>query len=149
MPTPSKKMAAQIRRVLTRTLRLEKRVIFRQETLKLYPSEIHLLQVIAEEAGLSAGAMAKRLGITVGAVSQTLHRLEQKGMIIKTKNPSLKNKLTATLTKSGQRAFRRFEEEQETSLKAFSSYLGSLTGKDRRIIEGFLTQMEEFLKSLG
>ncbi|MBA4394300.1 MAG: hypothetical protein C0407_12185 [Desulfobacca sp.] len=145
----TKKMAGQIRRVINRTMLLGKRSIFRHEALKLYPSEIHLLQVIHEEAGLSAGEMAKRLGITIGAVSQTLNRLEKKGGITKTKDPALKNKLTAVLTKSGESAFRGFEREQEATLKAFSKYLDGLADNERTIIEGFLSHMEMFLKSLG
>jgi DNA-binding MarR family transcriptional regulator len=149
MLSQTQKMAGQIRRVINRTMLLEKRSIFRHEALKLYPSEIHLLQVINEEEGLSAGETAKRLGITIGAVSQTLNRLEKKGVIKKTKDPALKNKLTATFTRSGKAAFRGFEQEQEATLKAFSNYLDGLADNERKIIEGFLSQMEMFLKSLG
>lgn len=79
---------------------------------RLYPSEIHLPQVIQEGADLSAGERAKRLGISKGAVSQTLKRLEKKGVIPKTKEPALRNKLTATLTGVGEADLRRFEAEQ-------------------------------------
>jgi DNA-binding MarR family transcriptional regulator len=149
MTSQTKKMAGQIRRVINRTMLLEKRSIFRHEALRLYPSEVHLMQVINEEAGLSAGEMAKRLGITVGAVSQTLNRLDKKGVIKKTKDPALKNKLTATFTMSGKAAFKGFEQEQQATLKAFSTYLSGLADRDREIIEGFLSHMEVFLKSLG
>jgi DNA-binding MarR family transcriptional regulator len=149
MSSSTKKMAQQIRRVINRTMLLEKRSILQHEALRLYPSEIHLMQVINEESDLSAGELAKRLGITIGAVSQTLNRLEKKGMIKKTKEPALKNKLTATFTGSGKAAFRRFEYEQEAVLKAFSTYLDGLSDKERETIEGFLSQMEVFLKNLG
>lgn len=149
MTSQTKKMAGQIRRVINRTMLLEKRTIFRHETLRLYPSEIHLMQIINEESGLSAGEMAKRLGITVGAVSQTLNRLDKKGVIKKTKEPSLKNKLTATFTTSGKAAFQGFEQEQQSTLKAFSNYLTGLDDNEREIIGGFLSHMEVFLKSLG
>ena len=143
------KMAGQVRRVINRTMLLEKRIIYRQGGMKLYPSEIHLMQVIHEEADLSAGEMAQRLGITVGAVSQTLNRLEKKGMIRKVKAPFLKNKLTVTFTESGKAAILGFSREQEETFKAFSAYLGGLSGKDRIIIERFLSNMEGLLKDLG
>jgi DNA-binding MarR family transcriptional regulator len=149
MTSQTKKMAGQIRRVINRTMLLDKRSIFRHEALRLYPSEVHLMQVINEESGLSAGEMAKRLGITVGAVSQTLNRLDKKGVIKKTKDPALKNKLTATFTVSGKAAVKGFEQEQQATLKAFSNYLSSLADHEREIIEGFLSHMEVFLKSLG
>jgi DNA-binding MarR family transcriptional regulator len=149
MTSQTIKMASQLRRVINRTMLLEKRIIFRREALRLYPSEVHLMQVISEESGLSAGEMAQRLGITVGAVSQTLARLEKKGMIRKTKDPSLKNKLTATFTKSGKAAVQGFRQEQEETLKVFSNYLDGLSGKERKIIEGFLSKMEELIQDLG
>ena len=117
-PQPQK-IAGQIRRVINRSMFLAKRTIMNYEGLRLYPSEIHLLQVIKEGADLSAGEMARKLGITNGAVSQTLNRLEKKGVIKKTKEPALKNKLTSTLTEFGQAAFRQFEEEQDGHHEGF------------------------------
>ena len=148
MHSQIQKMAGQIRRVINRTMLLEKRSVFRHEALRLYPSEIHLMQVINEASDQSAGEMAKALGISNGAISQTLKRLERKGVIRKTKDPSLKNKLTATFTESGKAAIQEFEQEQKTTLKAFSNYLAVLSDNEREIIDGFLFQMESFLKSL-
>jgi DNA-binding MarR family transcriptional regulator len=141
-------MAGQIRRVLNRSMVLEKRSMVYHEGLRLYPSEIHLLQVIREGGDPSAGEMAKRLGISNGAVSQTLKRLEKKGVIHKTKDPALKNKLTATLTGDGEGALRIFEAEREQAMKAFSNYLSGLSAREGRTIEGFLTRLEQFLAKL-
>ena len=141
-------IAGQIRRVINRSIILEKRSIVHHEGLRLYPSEIHLLQVIREEADLSAGEMARKLGLTNGAVSQTLNRLEKKGVIKKTKDPALKNKLTVTFTETGSAALRRFEEGQAATMKAFSTYLAGLSERERTVIGGFLFRLEGFLKSL-
>ncbi len=142
------KIAGQIRRVINRSMFLEKRTILHHEDLRLYPSEIHLLQVIKEGEDLSAGEMARKLGLSNGAVSQTLNRLEKKGVIKKSKDPALKNKVTATLNETGRGALKQFEEGQEATMKVFSSYLSGLSEKERRIIEGFLSRLEEFLKRL-
>jgi DNA-binding MarR family transcriptional regulator len=142
-------IAGQIRRVINRSIILGKRSILHHEELRLYPSEIHLLQVILEEADLSAGEMARKLGLSNGAVSQTLGRLEKKGVIQKTKDPALKNKVTATCTDTGKAALRIFEERQEEAMKAFAGYLNALSQKDRNVIDGFLLRMEAFLKSLA
>lgn len=120
----------------------------RHGDLRLYPSEIHLLQVIREKSDLSAGDMARKLGLTNGAVSQTLNRLEKKGVINKIKDPALKNKVTATLTETGSTALQRFEEGREAAMKAFSSYLAGLSERERTVIGGVLFRMEEFLKRL-
>jgi DNA-binding MarR family transcriptional regulator len=148
MSLQPERIAGQIRRVINRSMLLEKRSILKHETLRLYPSEIHLLQVIKEGDDPSAGEMARKLGISNGAVSQTLKRLEKKGVIKKTKDQALKNRLSATLTEVGKTAIRQFEQGQEGTMKAFSSYLGELSQGERKAIEGFLSRLEEFLKSL-
>jgi len=64
MSSHPEKIAGQIRRVINRSMFLEKRAILHHEDLRLYPSEIHLMQVISEGADLSAGEMARKLGIS-------------------------------------------------------------------------------------
>jgi DNA-binding MarR family transcriptional regulator len=148
MSSHTEQIAGQIQRVINRSMFLEKRTILRHEDLRLYPSEIHLLQVIREGRDLSAGEMARKLGISIGAVSQTLKRLDKKRMIRKTKNPALKNRLSATLTEAGQTAMGQFEQGQAAALKAFSKYLSGLSAEERKVIEGFLSRLEMFLKDL-
>jgi DNA-binding MarR family transcriptional regulator len=148
MESQTQKIAGQIRRVINRSMLLEKRSILHHEDLHLYPSEIHLMQVINEGTDLSAGEMARKLGISNGAVSQTLNRLEKKGVIKKTKDPALKNKVTATFTEPGSAAIRQFEQGQEATMKAFSSYLSGLSEGEKKVIEGFLSHLDEFLRRL-
>ena len=146
-PEP-RKLAGQIRRVTNRLIFLEKRSVFRHEGLRLHPSEIHLMQVIAEHPDLNAGEMAQKLGVSNGAVSQTLARLERKGVIKKAKDPSLKNRVSAAFTASGRQAIQRFEEEQASSVESFSTYLAGLSELEREVIGSFLSQVDEFLKGL-
>ena len=106
------------------------------------------MQVIAEQPDLNAGEMAQSLGVSNGAVSQTLARLERKGVINKAKDPSLKNRVTAAFTESGRKAIERFEEQQASSAESFSNYLTGLTEREREAIGSFLSHVEEFLKGL-
>lgn len=149
MNSELKGIDTRIRQLLNRMIFLGKRTVFKHGALHLYPSEIHLMQVIKEQPGVNAGAMARHLGVSNGAISQTLTRLEGKGVISKAKDASLKNELTATFTETGRTAMRRFEEEQAKAIKAFSSYLASLSKNERKIIENFLSHMEELLTRLG
>ncbi len=146
-PEP-RKLAAQIRRVINRLIFLEKRSVLRHGGLRLHPSEIHLMQVISEYPDSSAGEMAQRLGVSNGAVSQTLARLERKGVIKKSKDPSLKNRVTASFTASGKEAMERFEAQQASSRESFSNYLTGLSKSEREVIGGFLSRIEEFMQGL-
>ncbi len=107
------------------------------------------MQVISEYPNLNAGEMAQRLGVSNGAVSQTLARLERKGVIKKSKDPSLKNRVTAAFTAFGKEAIERFEAQQASSVESFSTYLAGLSKRDREVIGSFLSHVEEFLKRLA
>jgi DNA-binding MarR family transcriptional regulator len=148
MPPQPRYIANRIRRVINRLIFLEKRSVLQLGRLRLHPSEIHLMQVIQEQPDLNAGEMAQRLGVSNGAVSQTLARLERKGVITKAKDPSLKNRVTAIFTPSGSAAIQCFEEERASSVESFSNYLASLSEREREVIEGFLSHIEEFLEEL-
>jgi DNA-binding MarR family transcriptional regulator len=106
------------------------------------------MQVISEYPDANAGEMAQRLGVSNGAVSQTLARLERKGVIKKFKDPSLKNRVTASFTASGKEAMERFEAEQASSRESFSNYLNGLSKTEREVIGSFLSRIEEFVQGL-
>jgi DNA-binding MarR family transcriptional regulator len=148
MNPESIKLAGQISRVINRLIFLEKRSVLRHGGLRLHPSEIHLMQVISEYPEANAGEMAQRLGVSNGAVSQTLARLERKGVIKKSKDPSLKNRVTAAFTASGKEAMERFEAQQASSRESFSNYLTGLSKSEREVIGSFLSRIEEFMGGL-
>jgi len=143
-----RKLAAQIRRVINRLIFFEKRSVLRHGGLRLHPSEIHLMQVINEYPDANAGEMAQKLGVSNGAVSQTLARLERKGVIKKSKDPSLKNRVTAAFTPSGKESMERFEAQQAPARESFSNYLAGLSKNEREVIESFLSHIEEFVQKL-
>ncbi len=49
----------------------------------LYMSEVHMIEVIGSYEGITTTKLAAALGITKGAVSQTVSKLEKKAMINK------------------------------------------------------------------
>ncbi len=141
-------IAVHLHRVINQLIFLEKRTILRHGTLKLYPSEIHLLQALREQPDLNGGQLAQRLGVTNGAVSQTLTRLEKKGVIVKTKDPTLKNEMTVAFTDKGMEALLIFDEERASARQQFSAYLAGLSVDEGEAVGEFLSHLEEFLKQL-
>ncbi|MDE2185013.1 MAG: MarR family transcriptional regulator, partial [Alphaproteobacteria bacterium] len=74
--TGAEDIVALWERVTNRLVFLEKRYVFRHGGLALHPSELHLLLAIRGEPEANATRLAARLGVTKGAVSQVLKRLE-------------------------------------------------------------------------
>ena len=142
-------IAAQLDRVVNQLLALEKKTVLSHGKLRLHPSEIHLMLVVDEDSSRNATAMAQRLGVSKGAVSQTLTRLENKGVIVKVKDAGAKNELWARFTPLGREAIGLFKKQRSTLQAAHVAYLAGLPDGDRKAIQGFLTHLERFLAALG
>ena len=141
-------LADQILRISNKLLFLEKKSILEYGDIKLFPSEIHLITTIDEGQDINASKMAVRLGVTKGAVSQTLARLEKKGILYKTKDPQNRNELTVHFTALGKEILKKNQKKRTSVHKQYTQYFSDISEKERRIISDFLTKMEKFFDSV-
>ena len=141
-------LAEQILRISNKLIFLEKKSIIKLGGLKLYPSEIHLIDVIAKGHDINASKMAARLGVTKGAVSQTLARLEKKGILHKTKDPQNKNELTVYFTPLGKNVLEEQRKLQVRFHDQYAKYFSNISEKEKTIIMGFLKKMEDLFDGL-
>lgn len=86
--------------VLDAVLYLDKKQIVQAGEVRLHPSESRLLACAVE--GMTFTQMARRFGISKGAVSQTFARLAGKGVVVIAKDGSRKNAARVALTPLGQ-----------------------------------------------
>jgi DNA-binding MarR family transcriptional regulator len=137
--------AEQLFRIINQLIFNEKNnILVYGDNLKLFPSEIHLILMITNGKFENYNKIVQQLGVTKGAVSQTISRLVKKGILEKKKN--LKNNdLTILLTDAGKKVYKQCKKIQESMLNQFSSYLISLPENDRRIIDEFLHHIETTL----
>lgn len=112
-------------------------------------SEIHLIEVVGQNEGLSVTDLARRLGITKGAVSQTLKRLEAKEIIIKKVDPTNISRITVGLSTKGKVAYYSHLQWHETVDGGFRNYFVHLPEDKIRFLEEFLSILEQFLKKRG
>ncbi|MBK5101918.1 MAG: MarR family transcriptional regulator [Desulfobacteraceae bacterium] len=141
-------LAEQILRISNKLIFLEKKSLLKHGDLKLYPSEIHLINVIAEGHDINASKMATKLGVTKGAVSQTLARLEKKGVLNKTKDSQNKNELTVYFTPLGKNVLEEHRKLRATFHEQYVKYFSDIPEKEKVIIMSFLKKMEEFFDFL-
>ena len=135
-------------RLINKIIFMEKRNIFEYKGVKLFPSEIHILLCIEKGASSNATNMSNKLGISKSAVSQTISRIEKKGVIVKDKDPYNKNELVVSFTSFGQKAFGRYKKEQLLYQIHFERYLNALSDNDRGVIYNFLNEMEMMIDQL-
>lgn len=109
----------------------------------LYQSEIHTIMLIGKNKGLGVTELAAKAGITKGAISQMVNKLETKGLIKKYTNPENNAKVVVELTNKGKVAFfshERFHEEIDSELYSF---LDSLSLNKLAVLEDFFELLEK------
>lgn len=139
---------SQLRRVVNQLLFLKKKRMFSFEDVDFYPSEVHLMLVIRDRVATNATRIAEELGVTKGAVSQSLSRLERKGVLIKSRDTDNKNELTLTFTPLGQRALDHYREQTRGVFDGARALLDSYSPNQRRAVEVFLKEVEKGLDGM-
>jgi DNA-binding MarR family transcriptional regulator len=109
-------------------------------------AEIHLIELVGQHEGLSVTALAWRLGITKGAVSQTLKRLEGKKIVVKETDPANTSRITVSLSTKGRVAYYAHLHWHETMDGGFRNYFINLSEDKIRFMDEFLSLLEQFLR---
>jgi DNA-binding MarR family transcriptional regulator len=109
-------------------------------------AEIHLIELVGQNEGLSVTALARRLGITKGAVSQTLKRLEGKQIVVKETDPANTSRITVSLSTKGRVAYYAHLHWHETMDGGFRNYFINLSEDKIRFMDEFLSLLEQFLR---
>ncbi len=68
----------------------------------LYPSEIHNIEIIGRNPGINVTNLAKKLGVTKGAVSQIVNKLERKKLVAKFRDSNNEKEVMLKLQKRGK-----------------------------------------------
>lgn len=109
-------------------------------------TEIHLIEVIGDNENPSVTDLARYQGVTKGAISQNLKRLEQKGFIEKETDPTNTSRSLISLTNKGKTAYYAHIHWHETMDGGFKEYMSNLEPEKLDFINEFLTRIENFFK---
>jgi len=109
-------------------------------------TEVHMLEIIGENEGLSVTDLANLEGVTKGAASQKLKRLENKNLIAKQEDPENSSRSLITLTNKGKIVYYAHKHWHETMDGGFREYIDSLAQDKIDFLEEFLDKIEFFMK---
>lgn len=112
----------------------------------LYHSEIHMLQSIQDHPGMHISAVARMLGITRGAASQTAKRLERKRMIVKESSPENNKRVILRLTDQGKTACSNHRSAHEKYNAVIGELLSDADPEQLRFLSDFLVRFRASLK---
>ncbi len=97
-------------RVVWKLFEIDKKTRYYDTDQQLFEAEIHMIKSIKESEGIHVTGLADLLGVTKGAVSQIIMRLQKKGMIIKDTDPRNLSRLVLRLTPKGETAYANHEK---------------------------------------
>ena len=120
---------------------LDKKRIIIHEGQKLHPSEIQLLMFLYHVQDTNITAIANKMDLTKGAISQTLSRLQKKGIISKEMFPEKKNELQVQFTEQGSLLMGLLNKGKVSLERKYLRYIKTLSAKEKQIIAEFLEKM--------
>ena len=109
--------------------------------------EIHIIEVCGDnDECLSVTDLARFLGITKGAVSQNLKKMEKKGLITKISDPENSSRSIVKLTSKGKTAYYAHRHWHETMDGGFKDYFMDLEEEKIDFLLDFINKVEDFIK---
>ncbi len=111
----------------------------------LTSSEVCIIEQIGDHDDLSVTDLAGLLGITKGAVSQSLKRLGTRGYTFKEPDPGNTSRSILMLTNKGKTAYYAHKHWHETKDGGFQEYCRTLEQEKIDFLHEFLDRMEDFL----
>jgi DNA-binding MarR family transcriptional regulator len=95
---------------------------------KIHHKEVHMVAHVGDNPNANMTMMASHLGVTKGAVSQVISKLEEKGIVRRYKQPGNSKEVLVELTDDGKIVYKTHKEihsemncEILTQLDSFSS----------------------------
>ena len=111
----------------------------------LYKVEIHTVLAISNNPGINSKELADIMGVTKGAISQTLNILVKKGLIRKTPAPADARESALELTPLGWKGFEAHERFHKQIFKAVHRHFGDSFAAKLDTFEVTMTDFNEIL----
>ena len=115
----------------------------------LHASEIHMVMHIGDNSGVHISELARLCGITRGAVSQLVAKLEKKGLVAKTEDPQNSLKTVPILTNKGKVAYYAHAQHHEEMDQDLFNFINRLDENQFTLIEDFLNHLEKMADRRG
>ncbi|MGD1815539.1 MAG: MarR family transcriptional regulator [Pleomorphochaeta sp.] len=129
-------------RIVTKVSEIDQKTRYYGTDTQLHNAEIHLIKAINENEGIHVTGLAQKLGVTKGAVSQILVKLQKKNMIVKETDPNNLSKLILKLTPKGKIANDNHEKLHQQFNELFYSVTDKYTKQEKELLKDFFDSLE-------
>ncbi len=141
-------IAFQLMRLSTRMVELHKKPKDFGCGVLLFPAEVHTLSAVYEHPQSNITELAELLGVTKGAVSQMISKMEAKGLLIKKFAPGSEKQRILILTEKGESAHRGHEEHHKGMAVSIEKKMKSLSSKELKKYREINKMVEELIEEL-
>jgi len=118
---------------------------------RLYLAEIHTIRIVGMNEEINMTNLSRIMGVTKGAISQTIRKLVGKNLIIK-KNTNNRKEFTLSLSERGEIVFRGQESFQKELFSFAETLYDKAKPADRELVKRLFVaisgNMEERVKAL-
>jgi DNA-binding MarR family transcriptional regulator len=114
----------------------------------LFPAEVHTLSAVYENPRSSITELSELLGVTKGAASQMISKMEKKSLIIKEFAPGSEKQRMLKLTEKGKLAYNGHEEYHKQMVIEVDKKMESLSIDDLKQYRQVNRLVEELIEEL-
>lgn len=114
----------------------------------LFPAEVHTLTTIFYNPDVNTTELAALLGVTKGAVSQMINKLEAKKLIIKRFAPGSEKQRMFILTSNGRKAHEGHEEYHSKMFEVIEEKMQTISVKDLEQYKKINSIVEQLIEEL-
>jgi DNA-binding MarR family transcriptional regulator len=119
----------------------------------LSSAEIHTIEAVGKNPGINLTELAGRMVVTKGAMSQTLRRLEKRGLLRREKRAGNRKEVIPALTKLGRAAFQGHERFHLAMDQQMMGELENMSQSQYRFLREVFAKLDQgaddYLKALG
>jgi DNA-binding MarR family transcriptional regulator len=130
-------------RLFNKAAMIEREPVDTGDGVLLYTSEVHLIDMAGRFPEERLSTLASRLGITKGAISQTVKKLEEKGYLERTKTEGNNKTVLIRLTDAGLRVFYWHRAYHAVVNDRILQEMSDFSRKDRDNFQKILIQIEK------
>ena len=116
--------------------------------IELFESEIHMIMYIEDNPELHVSGLANKIGVTKGAVSQTVTKLVKKGMVTKVRDSHNMSRTLLRLTPKGKIAYREHERLHYKFDIEVEKLLSGATADQKYFLLTFLADLDVYIDSI-
>ncbi len=131
---------------LINALATGKKTPYKYGNVILFRAEVHILEIIGKNLGVTASYIVNEMGVTKGAISQIIAKLQKKGLLRKSFRGSNLKSQELSITEKGKDVLRFHDEHEKKLINKIKPELDKLSTKDLERIIAIINAVADFVK---